>query len=287
MLRGADGTFIGMPSDPPEHPSRSAGSTSSEPPHRIDLNADVGEGFGRWDLGDDAGMLRQVSSANIACGFHAGDPKRLLQVCRLAVDAGVTIGAQVSYRDLAGFGRRFIDVEPADLLADVLYQIGALDGLARAAGGRVAYVKPHGALYNTVVHHPEQAQAVVDAVRIYDAALPILGLPGAQLLVRAETAGLRPVPEAFADRAYTAAGTLVSRREPGAVLDDPEAVAAQALSMAVDGFARSIDGVAVAVTADSICLHGDSPGAVTLAERVRAELAAAGVEVLPFVTSGR
>ncbi|RIJ67049.1 LamB/YcsF family protein [Nakamurella silvestris] len=254
----------------------------------IDLNADVGEGFGRWELGDDEALLTQVSSANIACGFHAGDPRRLLEVCRIAVANGVAIGAQVSYRDLAGFGRRFIDVEPADLTADVLYQIGALDGLARSVGGSVSYVKPHGALYNTVVHHEDQAAAVIVAVAAYDRELAVLGLSGSgpsrtELAVQAERAGLRFVREAFADRAYTAEGTLVSRRLPGAVLTDPAAVAAQALSIATTGTVRSIDGTAVEIDAESLCLHGDSPGAADLAVHLRAILTGTGMPVASFL----
>ncbi len=172
----------------------------------IDLNADLGESFGRWTLGDDEAMLDVVTSANVACGFHAGDPRGLLRVCELAADRGVVVGAQVGYRDLAGFGRRFIDIEPADLLADVIYQIGALQGLCSAVGTTVRYVKPHGALYNAVIHHETQAAAVVEAVRRVDPTLPLLGLPGSVLLALAHDAGLPTVTEAFADRAYTADG---------------------------------------------------------------------------------
>ena len=173
---------------------------------RIDLNSDVGESFGRWQLGDDAALLGVVTSANVACGFHAGDASTLRRTCALAAERGVVVGAQVGYHDLAGFGRRFIDMDPVELTDDVLYQIGALEALARAAGVTVRYVKPHGALYNAVVEHEDQARAVVDAVRTYDPALPVLGLPGSVLLATAERAGLRTVREAFADRAYTAAG---------------------------------------------------------------------------------
>lgn len=177
--------------------------------YSVDLNSDLGEGFGAWTLGDDDAMLELVTSANIACGFHAGDPTTLLATCESAAARGVRIGAQVGYRDLAGFGRRFIDVSPKDLTADVIYQIGALDGLARVAGSRVTYVKPHGALYNAIVHHRRQARAVVAAVVAYDSSLPVLGLPGSVFLEEAREAGLDAVAEAFADRAYTAEGTLV------------------------------------------------------------------------------
>jgi UPF0271 protein len=250
---------------------------------RVDLNSDVGESFGRWTLGDDESVLRQVTSANVAGGFHAGDPTTLRLTCVIAVREGVVIGAQVGYRDLAGFGRRFIEMDPVELTDDILYQIGALDALARAAGGRVRYVKPHGALYNAIVHHEEQAQAVVEAVRAYDPDLPLLGLPGSAVLAAAEKAGLRTVREAFADRAYTPEATLVSRREPGSVLDDPAEVARRVVRLVTEGQLTAIDGSTVKVEADSVCVHGDSPGAVAMAERVRAALAEAGVEVAAFV----
>ena len=249
----------------------------------IDLNADLGESFGRWTLGDDEAMLDVVTSANVACGFHAGDPRGLLRVCEQAAQRGVVVGAQVGYRDLAGFGRRFIDLDPADLLADVVYQIGALQGVCAAAGTSVRYVKPHGALYNAVVSHEAQASAVVEAIRRVDASLPLLGLPGSVLLTLAEAAGIPTVTEAFADRAYTAAGTLVPRSEPGAVLHDPETVAERAVRLAVTGQVDAVDGTAVQVRAASLCVHGDSPGAVSMATAVRAGLEAAGVTLAPFV----
>jgi UPF0271 protein len=248
----------------------------------VDLNSDLGEGFGAWRLGDDEAMLAVVTSANIACGFHAGDPRTLLATCGHAVDRGVTIGAQVGYRDLPGFGRRFIDYETADLVADVLYQLGALDGLARAAGGRVRYVKPHGALYNAIVHHEQQAAAVVEAVRRYDPELPVLGLPGSAFLRLAAEAGLRTVREAFADRGYRRDGTLVPRREPGALLHDPAEVAARMVKLVGDGTLTSEDGTEVEIAADSICVHGDTPGSVAMAQAVRAKLSDAGVRLKPF-----
>ena len=249
----------------------------------IDLNADLGESFGRWVLGDDAAMLELVTSANIACGFHAGDPTMLLATVTAAAGRGVTIGAQVSYRDLAGFGRRFIDMDPTDLTADVIYQLGALDGLARTAGARVRYVKPHGALYNAIVRHEAQAAAVVDAVRRYDPTLPVLGLPGSTFLDQAAAAGLTTVREAFADRAYTSAGTLVPRSEPGAVLDDPALVAERVVRLVRAGEIVASDGSVVAVDARSVCLHGDSPGAVGMAEAVLAALRTAAIAVRPFI----
>jgi len=248
----------------------------------IDLNADLGESFGQWTLGDDDALLDLVTSANVACGFHAGDPTVLRRTCERAAERGVVIGAQVGYRDLAGFGRRFIDVEPDDLTNDVLYQIGALEAFARVAGTRVRYVKPHGALYNAIVHHEAQAAAVVDAVRRYDPSLPVLGLPGSVWLRLAEEAGLTVVPEAFADRAYTPEGTLVPRREQGAVLHDPDEVAQRCVRMTTRGEVVAVDGSVVPVRAASLCVHGDSPGAVAMARAVREQLEAAGVTVAAF-----
>ncbi|MCV7400243.1 LamB/YcsF family protein [Mycobacterium fragae] len=248
----------------------------------IDLNADLGEGFGVWQLGDDEAMLGIVTSANVACGFHAGDPAGLLRVCRMAAERGVRIGAQVSYRDLAGFGRRFIDVAPEDLLADVIYQIGAMQGLARAAGSTVSYVKPHGALYNTIVTNREQAAAVAEAVRMVDTTLPVLGLAGSVFFDEARRRRLRTVAEAFADRAYRPDGQLVSRREPGAVLHDPSAIAERVVAMVTTGRIAAVDGSAVAVQAESVCVHGDSPGAVQIASAVRDRLKADGIDVKAF-----
>ncbi|OBK24886.1 LamB/YcsF family protein [Mycobacterium asiaticum] len=249
---------------------------------RIDLNADLGEGFGVWRLGDDDAMLEIVTSANVACGFHAGDPAGLLRVCRSAADRGVRIGAQVSYRDLAGFGRRFIDVAAEDLLADVIYQIGALQALAQTAGSVVSYVKPHGALYNTIVTNREQAAAVAEAVDSVDSALPVLGMVGSAFFDEAERLGLRTVAEAFADRAYRPDGSLVSRREPDAVLHDPRTIAQRVARMVSDGQVTAIDGSTIPITVKSVCVHGDSPGAVDIARGVRAELQAAGVEIGAF-----
>jgi 5-oxoprolinase (ATP-hydrolysing) subunit A len=248
----------------------------------IDLNADLGEGFGVWRLGDDDAMLGIVSSANVACGFHAGDPAGLLRVCRSAAERGVRIGAQVSYRDLAGFGRRFIDVAPDDLIADVVYQIGALQGIARASGSAVSYVKPHGALYNTIVTNREQAAAVAAAVHTVDPALPVLGMGGSAFFDEATRLGLRTVAEAFADRAYRPDGRLVSRREPAAVLHDPAAIAERVLTMVTSGRVTATDGTQIAVGVESVCVHGDSPGAVQIATAVRDRLEAAGTDIRAF-----
>lgn len=235
----------------------------------IDLNADVGESFGRWQLGDDAALLPHLTSANVACGFHAGDPLTLRRTCELAVEHGVVIGAQVGYRDLVGFGRRHIEMAPAELAADVLYQLGALDSLARTAGGAVAYLKPHGALYHAVTTDPGQASAVVEAVVAYGG-LPVLGLPDSAFLRIAADAGLPVVTEGFADRGYLPDGGLVPRSEPGALLYEPADVAAQAVRLAEAGEVRSL------------CVHGDTPGAAASAAAARDALAAAGIAVEPF-----
>ena len=237
----------------------------------VDLNADLGESYGRWTLGDDAAMLTLITSANVACGFHAGDPTTLRETCRRAVAAGVVIGAQVSYPDLVGFGRRFIDISPADLTAAVIYQIGALDGLARSVDGRVRYVKPHGALYHSVIDHEQQACAVVQAVLDCDAELPVLGLPGSLLLKLAAAAGLRTVTEYFIDRNYTTDGRLVDRRHANALITDPSLAAQRAVAAARNG------------RADSFCTHGDSPGAVQMATAVRDALLAEEITLAPFV----
>ncbi|MGW4100586.1 LamB/YcsF family protein [Mycobacterium sp. NPDC004974] len=248
----------------------------------VDLNADLGESFGAWKLGDDEAMLGLVTSANVACGFHAGDPTLLLRTCREAAARGVRVGAQVSYRDLAGFGRRFIDVTPEDLTADVIYQIGALQGIAHVAGTTVTYVKPHGALYNTIVSHPEQAAAVAAAVAAVDAGLPVLGLSGSAFFEEAGRRGLRTVAEAFADRAYQPDGTLVSRRDPGAVLHDAPEIAERVAGMVMRRQVTAVDGSVIPVTVESVCVHGDSPGAVEITTAVRERLSAEGVTLSAF-----
>lgn len=252
----------------------------------IDLNADLGEGFGRWSLTDDDALLESVTSANIACGFHGGDPTTMRRVCTRAAERGVAIGAQVSYRDLAGFGRRSMDVPPDELAAEVAYQIGALEVFASSVGPGVAYVKPHGALYNRVVHDARQAKAIIDGVLIAcDATgrdLTVLGLPGSRLLEAADAAGLPIVTEAFADRAYTASGTLVPRAEHRAVVKDPQRVVARALAIAAGEPIDAHDGSSLQVTARSLCVHGDTPGAAALAANVRKALIGAGVEVRAF-----
>ena len=248
----------------------------------IDLNSDLGESLGAWSMGDDAAMLDIVSSANVACGFHAGDPAGILATLKAAHARGVSVGAHVAYPDLLGFGRRNMDVASADLVADVIYQIGALQGLAQAAGTRITYVKPHGALYNTIAHDSAQALDVITAIRDVDANLALVALAGSPLVRWAQDAGLRVIAEAFADRAYTPQGALVSRREKGAVLHDSALVAQRMLRLVRDGVIQAVDGSLARVQAQSICVHGDSPGAVEMARAVRMALESDGVLVRSF-----
>ena len=249
----------------------------------MDINSDLGESFGAWRMGDDAAMLGIVTSANVACGFHAGDPAGILETLRAAAQHGVAVGAHVAYPDLVGFGRRNMDPTSQELVADVIYQIGALQGLAAAAGTRVRYVKPHGALYNTIAQDERQANDVITALLAVDPGLTLMALAGSPLIGWARARGLRVVAEAFADRAYNDDGSLVSRRLPGAVLHDADAIAERMLRLVQTGEVESITGRSVPVQADSICVHGDSPGAVEMARRIRARLEQAGVALPPFV----
>lgn len=239
-------------------------------PH-IDLNSDVGEGYGAWGGGPDELLMPFLTSVNIACGFHAGDPSTIRRTCELAVAHDCVIGAQVSYPDLAGFGRRFMDMQHDDLRDAVLYQLGALDAMAGSVDAALQYVKPHGALYNAIVRHDDQARAVVAAVLDYDDSLAVLGLPGSAIQTACDHAGVRFVVEGFADRAYTAEGTLVPRTQPGALLTEPDDAAAQALRLAEEGV-------------QSICVHSDTPGAPDLLVAVVEVLGSAGWEPRPFVT---
>ena len=248
----------------------------------VDLNSDLGEGLSSRSMGDDDALLSIVTSANVACGFHAGDAAIMQHVTEQAVSKRVAIGAHVAYRDQTGFGRRFIDVEPAMLQSEVMYQIGALAGLARAAGGAVSYVKPHGGLYNAIVHHEAQARAVVAAVAAYDSTLVLMGLPGSVVLDLAEKKGLQIAHEAFADRAYTPKGTLVSRQKPGAVLHDAALIAQRCIAMATGEPITDINGDPLILQPDSICVHGDTPGAVEIARQVRSALERAGIDLTAF-----
>lgn len=250
---------------------------------RLDLNSDLGESSEGRLVGDDDAILDIVTSANIACGFHAGDAPGIRETCRRAVERGVVIGAHVGYRDFDGFGRRDIDVHPRTLVAEIIYQIGALRALAEAEGGRVAYVKPHGALYNRIVHDTTHATAVVEAVIAAGDDLVLMGLPGSASLRVAQERGLLVVHEAFADRAYRADGTLVPRSESGAVIHDPDVVARRIVTLATTGTLAAVGGERMRLEVDSICVHGDTPDAVSLARAVREALDAEGVTVAPAI----
>jgi UPF0271 protein len=248
----------------------------------IDLNSDLGESFGAWRVGDDEAMFRLVSSANVACGFHAGDALTMAESVGRAARHGVALGAHPGYRDLAGFGRRALDTSPAEIAAELLVQLGALDGVARAAGIRVRYVKAHGALYHRLAADDTAAHAFAEAVARYDPTLPLLGPRSSALERAADAAGLGFAREAFVDRGYVADGSLLPRGEPGAVVDDPAAAADRALELVQTGGITADDGSRVELAPDSLCLHGDTPGAVAMAHAVRSALEAAGVEIRTF-----
>jgi UPF0271 protein len=247
----------------------------------IDLNADMGEGFGRYRL-DDGALLGSVTSASIACGFHAGDPSVMRDTVTRAAAQGVAIGAHPGYPDLVGFGRREMAASPAEIEAFVVYQIGALQATCVAAGAKLRYVKPHGALYNRAARDTAAAEAIARAVRSVDASLALLGLAGSAMISAAERAGIRGVSEAFVDRAYRKDGTLVPRSESGAVLTDVDEVADRALRMVQSGTVRTIDGDDIAIRVESLCTHGDGPDALAMVRAVRARLEHAGVHVAPF-----
>ena len=249
----------------------------------IDLNSDLGEGYGAWKMGDDAAMLGIVSSANIACGFHAGDPAGILRTVQKAAENNVVIGAHVSYPDRVGFGRRDMDLTSEELVGDVIYQIGALQAMAKAAGVRVRYVKPHGALYNHIANHEGQGLAVIKAIKMLDPSLILMGLAGTKILDRARNEGIEVVGEAFADRGYTPDGLLVSRHLPGAVLHDPQEVAARMVAFVRTGEITAQDGTRIKLAARSICLHGDSPGAVAMARAIRQHFEQEGMTIRSFV----
>ncbi len=245
---------------------------------RIDLNADVGESLGPWQMGADATLIPLVTSANVACGFHAGDPLTIRRTVRLALDARVAVGAHPGFPDLVGFGRRPLAMAPEELEASVLYQVAALAGIVRAEGGRLAHVKAHGALYHHVAADAAAATAFATAIARLDPGLLVVAPPGAALLDAASHLGLRTLTEGFADRVYEADGRLRRRDLPGALNGDPDGAAAQAVAIARDGLAIAADGSTVAVPADTICIHGDTPGAPAIAAAIRRALATAGIE---------
>ena len=246
---------------------------------RIDLNCDMGESFGAWTLGNDEAVLAYVSSANIACGYHAGDPRTMRRTVASALARGVAVGAHPGFPDLAGFGRRPMSLSQDEVYEAVLYQIGALAGFARAAGGRLRFVKPHGALYNMAARDRALAAAIVAAVADFDHTLAFYGLAGSEMLHAAEAAGLTAVSEVFADRAYLDDGSLAPRGQAGALIEDHQQSVAQALSMVLDGKVRALSGREVPVRADTLCIHGDKPDALALARCLRDALAEAGVQV--------
>jgi UPF0271 protein len=249
---------------------------------QIDLNCDMGEGFGPYRVAEDEELLGHITSANIACGFHAGDPRTMDTTVALAAARGVTIGAHVSYPDLVGFGRRHLQVSPHELITDVTFQIGALQAFCQRHGTRIGYIKAHGALYNDLAVDATLSKAMATAVLEYDPSLPVLTLAGSPSLDILGEAGVTTVSEGFADRAYTSGGRLVSRAIPGAVLTDPKVVAARGLALASHQPVNAIDGAPVTVDCESICIHSDSPGALTLAAALRATLEDAGVLIASF-----
>ncbi len=250
----------------------------------IDLNADMGEGFGRYRL-DDEQLLDLVTSASIACGYHAGDPVVMRESVTGAVRRGVVVGAHPGYPDLVGFGRRELSATPDEIYSFVVYQIGALQGICIASGGRLRYVKPHGALYNRAARDVSAADAIALAVHDVDSSLALLGLAGSAMITAAERAGIRAVSEAFVDRAYRADGTLVPRGESGAVLSDVGSTAERALQIVAEGRVRAIDGSLIELRAESLCTHGDGPHAVAIVSAVRRRLEGAGVRVAAFAGS--
>lgn len=247
----------------------------------VDLNCDVGESFGAYHMGADEDVLRYVSSANIACGFHAGDPATMRHTVAVALQHGVALGAHPGFPDLAGFGRRNMELSAAEVRDLVVYQVGALSAFAAAHGAQLSHVKPHGALYNMAAARPDLAQAIAEAVRSIDEYLVLFALAGSELVTAGREIGLRVAEEVFADRRYADDGRLVSRRDPGAVLDDPARVVEQALRMVVQGRVTAVSGADLTVRADTICIHGDTPGAARLARKLRAALEEKEIVVAP------
>ena len=251
-------------------------------PRAIDLNSDLGESFGAWDAGHDGELFPLISSANVACGFHGGDPRVMERTVATAASHGVAVGAHPGFPDLVGFGRREILATADEVRTDTLYQIGALDAFCRAAGLSLQHVKAHGALYNRANRDATLAAAIAAAVRAYDSDLIFLAQPGTLLFAAGEAAGLPMAREGFADRAYNADGTLVSRRLPGAVITDPEAATHRALRLVIEGRLTTIDGGELELTIDSLCIHSDTPGAVAMARAIRRRFDEAGVAIRPL-----
>lgn len=249
---------------------------------RVDLNCDMGESFGAWNMGHDPEVMASVTSANVACGFHGGDPEVMRRTVRLANQHGVAVGAHPGLPDLVGFGRREMKVSPRELEDMMLYQIGALAAMTAAEGVRMQHVKAHGALYNMTLRDPDLSSAIARAVAAFDNKLILLGLPGSELIRAGEKAGLRTAAEGFADRAYEPDGSLASRRKPGSVIHDPDTVVARVVRMVCEGGVVAIDGSWVSLKVETICTHGDTPGAHELVRRLRAALESQSVLVAPL-----
>jgi len=249
---------------------------------RVDLNCDMGESFGRYRIGADEALMPFITSANIACGYHAGDPLVMARTVRLAIEHGVGVGAHPGFPDLMGFGRRQMQLAPEEIENYILYQIGALAAFARAAGVELAHVKPHGALYNMAAKDAELARAIVRGIECFSKELIVVCLAGSAMVEAAEEAGLHVAREGFADRAYNPDGTLRSRRLPGALIEDPKVAAERAIRMVRDGVVVAHTGEEILLRVDTICVHGDTPTAVEIAKTIRRELEAARIDVVPM-----
>lgn len=250
--------------------------------YKIDLNSDLGESFGAYKIGSDADVIPLISSANVACGFHAGDPAVMAKTVELCKKSGCALGAHPGYPDLVGFGRRNMAVSPADAKAMVTYQIGALDAFCKAAGIRLQHVKPHGAMYNMAAKDPALAEAICQAIYEYDKDLILMGLAGSQMLVQAKEMGLKCAAEVFADRAYEEDGTLVARTKPGSMITDEDEAVARVIRMIKEGTVTAITGKDIPITADSVCVHGDGPKALAFVEKLRNAFAAESIQILPL-----
>lgn len=249
----------------------------------ISINSDIGEGYGTYKMADDETLLHLISDANVACGFHAGDPRIMRRTCEIAASNGVAVGAHFSFYDLRGFGRQPVEIDPAALRDDLIYQIGALTAIAHASGTRVGYVKPHGALYHSAIRRPEYTAALLDAIQQADAALSLLCQPGTSLSREASARGIKTLREGYIDRTYLPEGLLTPRSQPGALVSDVDVAAARALQIVTEQTVTATDGSVIPMTVDSLCIHSDSPGAVDFARAVRSALDAAGVKVAPLV----
>lgn len=250
--------------------------------YKIDLNSDLGESFGAYKIGSDANVIPLISSANVACGFHAGDPAVMAKTVALCKESGCALGAHPGYPDLVGFGRRNLAVSPAEAKAMTIYQIGALDAFCKAAGIKMQHVKPHGAMYNMAAKDAALAKAICEAIYEYDKDLILMGLAGSQMLVQAKEMGLKCAAEVFADRAYEEDGTLVARSKPGAMIEDEEEAVARVIRMIKEGKVTAITGKDIAITADSVCVHGDGPKALAFVEKLRNAFQVEGIAIVPL-----